>query len=639
MADGNLVRPTAADLDAALAEAHLPSLMMALVHLTGNTDHLAEARRPVYEMFGDGQGGLAQAEQDAVRALARDTLAAYFTGDGTLPPPPSAETVRFMMDFVAGGPIPERYVPFLMEELNFAGDPKEPRWDTPKLKAAAARMKVLIIGAGMSGLLSAIRLTQAGVDWEIVEKNPDVGGTWLENTYPGCRVDSPNHTYSYSFEPNHHWPAKFSTQDVLLEYFQRTADKHGLRDRIRFETQVEEARWDEAAGRWRVTVRGKDGRADVIGATAVISAVGQLNQPRYPDLPGRERFQGESFHSARWRHDIDLTGKRVIVIGTGASAFQFVPEIAGKVADLTIFQRTPPWLAVTTDYHDKVGSGQQWLLEHVPFYDKWHRFWLFWMSTDGVLEACRVDPAWEGADHSISGANDMVRHMLVEHMRAQLQGREDLLPVVTPHYPFGGKRALRDNGVWLAALKRDNVQVVTDPLAEITPTGVRAESGQAYDADVIIYGTGFSASSFLSTFKVVGRDGVELHEKWDGDARAYLGMTAPGFPNFFMIYGPNTNIVVNGSIFFFSEASVRYIVGSLKLLGETGSATLEPRRDVHDAFNEKVDAANRLMAWGYPGVTSWYKNQKGRVSQNWPFLLVDYWEATRAPNPDDFILS
>ena len=639
MADGNLVRPSGADLDAVLAEAHLPSLMMALVHLTGNTDHLTEARRPVYEMFGDGQGGLPQAEQAAVRALAKETLQAFFAGDGTLPPPPPAESVRFMMDFIAGVPIPERYVPFLMEELNFQGDPKEPRWDTPKLKAAAAKMKVLIIGAGMSGLLSAIRLTQAGVDWEIVEKNPDVGGTWFENTYPGCRVDSPNHTYSYSFEPNHHWPNKFSTQDVLLEYFQRTADKHGLREKIRFETQVEEARWDESANQWKVTVRGKDGATEVIAATAVISAVGQLNQPQYPNLPGRESFQGESFHSARWRHDVDLTGKKVIVIGTGASAFQFVPEIAPKVADLTIFQRTPPWLAVTADYHDEVGSGQQWLLEHVPFYDKWHRFWLFWMSTDGVLEACRVDPAWEGADHSISVANDMVRMMLVEHMRAQLQDRQDLLPMVTPHYPFGGKRALRDNGVWLAALKRDNVKAVTDPLAEITPTGVRTESGQAYDADVIIYGTGFTASSFLSTFKVYGRGGVELHEKWDGDARAYLGMTTPGFPNFFMIYGPNTNIVVNGSIFFFSEASVRYIVESLKLLGETGAAALEPKPEVHDAFNAKVDAANQRMAWGYPGVTSWYKNEKGRVSQNWPFLLVDYWEATRAPNPDDFVLS
>jgi len=335
---------------------------------------------------------------------------------------------------------------------------------------------------------------------------------------------------------------------------------------------------------------------------------------------------------------VDLAGKRVAVIGTGASAFQFAPEVAKEAEHLTIFQRTPPWLAPTADYHDPVTPAERWLLEHVPFYEKWYRFYLFWLLTDGVYEAVKADPTWNGGPGAVGPANAMLREALAYAISAQAADRPDLIPHLVPAYPFGGKRALRDDGLWIAALKRPNVELVTEPIARITRTGIETEDGTARDFDAIIYGTGFTASQFLKTFQVTGRGGRELHEVWAGDARAYLGMTTPGFPNFFMIYGPNTNIVVNGSIIFFSECSVRYIIGCLKLLAETGAETLEVRGDVHDAFNAKVDAANALMAWGAPQVNSWYKNAKGRVSQNWPFPLVDYWTATLAPNPADFVL-
>ncbi|MBP9232358.1 MAG: NAD(P)/FAD-dependent oxidoreductase, partial [Phenylobacterium sp.] len=374
-------------------------------------------------------------------------------------------------------------------------------------------------------------------------------------------------------------------------------------------------------------------------ATAVITAVGQLNRPRLPDVRGRERFKGPAFHSAQWRHDIDLTGKRVAVIGTGASAFQFVPEIVGKVASLTVFQRTPPWGFPTSHYHEDVPAGMNWLLEHIPNYDKWYRFFLFWMVTDGLLAGVRADPDWKGDETAVSAPNAMFRAMVAEALRMQAADRPDLAEKVIPTYPVGGKRALLDNGVWIAALKQPNVELVTDPLTEITETGAVTADGTAREFDVIIYGTGFHASRFLYPMKIKGRGGADLHETWNGDARAYLGMTTPGFPNLFMIYGPNTNIVVNGSIIFFSECSVRYILGCLKLLAETGAQAMEPKPEVHDAFNIKVDEGNRLMAWGAPQVTSWYKNEKGRVSQNWPFALVDYWRATLAPDPQDFVLT
>lgn len=628
--------------DDALDHAHLPALLMALVHLTGDEGLLADERRAVYDSLDPAanpdEGGYSAQTQADIRARAKTAIAAHLANPKPSQPL-SPQTLRCMMDFVAGAPVPEHYADFLLDELGVGViDTKTPHWETPKLRGAAKGMHVVIVGAGMSGLLAGIRLGQAGVPFTIVEKNADVGGTWFENTYPGCRVDNPNHMYSYSFEPNHAFPQFFSTQPVLLDYFRHMADKHDLRRHIRFETTVREAVFDEAAATWRVTVKTSGGGSEVIEASALITAVGQLNRPKMPDIEGRERFAGPSFHSSSWRHDVDLQGKRVAVIGTGASAYQFVPKIAPTVGHLDVFQRTPPWTLPKATYHHDVPEGKKWLLEHVPFYDRWYRFYLFWTLTDGVYDSVKADEDWRGSPRAVGAANAELSDMLAEAIRLQATDRPDLLAKVLPDYPFGGKRALVDNGVWIDALKRDNVDLVTDPIARIAPEGVVTEDGTLHPADVLIYGTGFQASRFLWPMRIVGRDGVELEQAWKGDARAYLGMTTPGFPNLFILYGPNTNIVVNGSIIFFSECSVRYTVGCLKLLAETGARTLEVRQEVHDAFNAKVDAANAKMAWGAPQVSSWYKNATGRVSQNWPFPLVDYWNATVAPDTKDFII-
>ena len=631
-----------ADLRAALQDAHLPALLMSVVHLTGDVTLLRDDMKPAYDFFGESRlGGFTEDQQAQLKAVAYDAITAHVKGGEPVklkqPPEP---VIRRMMDFIAGGEVPERYLPLLNEELGLDEiDHKRPEWNTPALKTAAAKMKVIIIGAGMSGILSAIRLQQAGVPFEIIEKNSDVGGTWHENTYPGCRVDNPSHLYSLSFEPNHEWPQHYSSQKVLNAYFRGVAEKHGLRQHIRLNTLVKKAVFDEASKTWSVTIAKPEGGEEVLTANAVISAVGQLNQPNMPDIKGIDSFKGSSFHSGKWNHDADLKGKRVAVIGTGASAFQFVPEIAPITGELLVFQRTPPWLGPTPDYHADVTTGERWLLQNVPMYEKWYRFWLFWMLTDGLIDAITVDPTWNGPPTAVSAANEEMRNMMVEAMRLQTANTPGLLEKVTPTYPLGGKRSVRDNGVWLAALQRPNVQLVTDRIVEITPKGVVTADGVEHEVDVIIYGTGFKASDFLRTFRIEGRGGVELHDQWAGDARAYLGMTIPNFPNFFVVYGPNTNIVVNGSIIFFSECSVRYIIESLKMLAEKGLHSMEPKADVFEAFNEKVDAANQNMAWGVPQVNSWYKNAKGRVSQNWPFRLIDYWNATQKPNPDDFILN
>ena len=625
---------------AALEEAHLPSLMAALVHLTGDASDVTGDWRPVYDFFGDGQGGLSPEMQTRVRGQALEAIGRYRAeGEKLLPQAPAPELVRQMMDFVAGQPIPEHYVPFLMEELDLAGaDSKARDWFSAIPPSKRDEFRVVVVGAGMSGILAAIRLEEAGISYCVVEKNADVGGTWCENSYPGCRVDTPNHLYSYSFQSNHAWPQHYSTQSVLLDYFRNSARDHGVLEKIRFRTSVEQAVYDETAGLWRVRLRASDGSEETLEANVVITAVGQLNRPKLPDIPGLDSFEGISFHSAEWEHEHDFAGKRVAVIGTGASAFQFVPEIADQPTELLVFQRSAPWLGPTPNYHDDVPEGMKWLLEHVPYYEKWYRFWLFWMMTDGILPAVRADSAWDGPDHAVSEINDGLRKILTEYIRSQVGDDPELFAAAVPDYPPGGKRMLRDNGVWFAALKRDNVRVITRSIREVTPRGIVTDDGVLHELDAIIYGTGFHASEFLSPMKIVGRGGVDLNDRWSGDARAYLGISIPGFPNLFCMYGPNTNIVVNGSIIFFSECEIRYILGCIQLLLEGGHVAMECKSEIHDAFNRQIDEGNAKMAWGAPQVSSWYKNSKGRVSQNWPFALVDFWNRTLAPDPADFEL-
>jgi 4-hydroxyacetophenone monooxygenase len=630
-----------ATLAAALEQAHIPSLIMSLVHLTGDTSLLRGGIRPSSDLMvflSDPQGGVPPADQARIRERALEALKAYRDAGSRPPPAPEKDTVREMTDFMIGQALPPDYVEFLLAELALDGsDPfAQPLDDVPP--AAKRRFHVVVIGAGMSGLLAAIRLKEAGIPFTVIEKNPDVGGTWFENTYPGCRVDSPNHTYSYSFEAND-WPQYFSRQPVLREYFSHCATKYALRDHIRFDTEVEEARYDEGEKRWSVLVRTADGRQETLHANAVISAVGQLNRPRYPDIPGRDRFAGIAFHSARWEHQHDLGGKRIAVIGTGASAFQFVPEIARTAGEVVVFQRTPPWVVPTPTYHDDIPAGKHWLLSHVPYYAKWFRFAVFWRTSEGLLRMVKADPASNDRTHSVSPANEQLRLMLTENLKAVLGDRPDLLEKSIPQYPPGGKRMLLDNGNWLRALKRPNVHLRTDPIVEITPSGVRTQDGTEHAVDVIIYGTGFHASEFLVPVRIKGEAGIDLHEHWNGDPRAYLGITVPRFPNFFFLYGPNTNIVVNGSIIFFSECEVRYVLGCLRLLLENGYAAMACRRDRHDAYNEKIDAGNLEMAWGTPHVRSWYKNAQGRVTQNWPFTLLEFWKQTKSPDPGDFMFS
>jgi len=622
-------------LRAIVADAHVQSLLPALALLTGDRSLLADHLRPDPSAIFDPNAGLTDAAIEEARGLAYEALRRYRDGGCVAAPAPSDDEVAEVMAWALGDPdLIGDYRAFFLEELGLGDhDPRAPRWTVDEV-APGRTFQVAIIGAGMSGLAAAHRLGQAGVEYTVFEKNDDVGGTWLENTYPGCRVDVPSHLYSYTFAQREDWPQLFSPQPVLLDYFRSVADDLGLRERIRFGTEVRRASYDDESGRWRVEVgpAGGEGDPETFEVDAVISAVGQLNRPSMPDLPGIDDFAGPSFHSARWDHSIDLAGRRVAVIGTGASAAQLVPEIADEVGELLVFQRTPLWVAPSEDYRDDTPDGLRWLMRHVPSYAHWYRLWLFWRTADGLLPAARVDPEWDGDPRAVSFFNDQVRLLLAEYIAMQFPDDPDLAARVTPQFPPAAKRIVRDNGRWFETLRRDDVRVITDPIDTVTATGVRA-GGVDHAVDVIVYATGFQASRFLTPMQVVGRHGHDLHRRWDGDARAFMGITVPEFPNLFLLYGPNTNIVLNGSIIFFSECEVDYVLGCIELLLREGHQALDCRAEVHDAYNARIDDGNAQMVWGVATVNSWYRNAKGRVSQNWPFSLLEYWQQTRRPDP------
>ena len=620
----------------ALVEAEVPPLLATVAYLTGDLTVLRPELRPDPLRMLEPDAGIEPEQQAEARALAFDVLRRWRDAGCPRPPAPTPEALTEMLEFMVGGVPMAEYRELFLEELGLDGaDLRAPAWRKAEV-APDTDFTVLVIGAGMSGLLAAHRLRQTGVEVIVVEKGRDVGGTWLENTYPGCRVDVANLFYSYSFAQRADWPEHYSQQQTLLDYFRATADELGLRPLIRFDTEVLALTFDDASVRWRVELRTGGDPTETIEVHAVVSGVGQLNRPKLPDIPGRDTFAGPSFHSAQWRHDVDLAGTRVAVIGTGASVAQLIPHVADEAEQLLVFQRTPNWLAPTPDYHDSVSPRQRRLFQELRSYAEWSRFWLFWRNAEGMLPLVHVDPDWEPKDRSVGAMNDMLRQMLTAYLELEFADRPELLAKVVPQYPPSAKRMLRDNGIWARTLQRDDVELVTDQITQIEANGVRTADGVLHEADLIVYGTGFQASRFLMPMRVTGRGGVDLHEQWHGDARAYLGVTMPGFPNLFVLYGPNTNIVVNGSIIFFSECEVAYLLECVRWMLASGVRAIDCRRDVHDAYNEWIDEGNRARAWGASTVNSWYKNEHGHVTQNWPYTLLEFWQRTRTVNPADY---
>ncbi len=476
--------------------------------------------------------------------------------------------------------------------------------------------RVVIIGTGFAGLCMAIRLKQAGIHtFTVLEKAKSLGGTWRDNDYPGAACDVQSHLYSFSFEKNPRWSRMFARQAEIRSYLEHCADKYALRPHLRFEAEVTSSVFDEGRGVWTVTLAsGEQMEADV-----VVTATGGLSRPSYPDIPGLSTFRGKLFHSARWDHEYPLAGKKVGVIGTGASAIQFVPQIAPRVQALRVFQRTPPWILPKPDR--VIGRLEQALYAIVPFLQWIHRLLLYWFLELRVL-GFAVNPKLMALPQSAA-----LRYL--EKSVADPALRKKL----TPNYTIGCKRVLISND-YFEAVQRPNVDVVDAGIREITPDGVLTLDGRLHELDAIILGTGFQASESVAPFEVRGRGGLDLNEHWKDGAEAYLGTTVAGFPNLFLIVGPNTGLG-HSSMVFMIESQVAYVMSALRALRRNGARSMDVREDVQTDYNRRLHARLDGAVWS-SGCTSWYRTRTGKNTTLWPTFTFTFRMLTRSVTVADY---
>ncbi|GAB3010282.1 flavin-containing monooxygenase [Mycobacterium bourgelatii] len=626
-----------ATIQAAISDASVPALLMSMVHMTGDLNLLTELPRPFALIPMDIQGGMSESDKNEVRARAFDVVREY--RDRGCPPPfvPDRDQLRTMLDVISAGQVTDEFTDYVAADLRISNADQDgpPLRSTPEQRQA---FPVVVIGCGEAGLLAGIKLKQAGVPFVIIEKQSGVGGTWLANRYPGCRVDIANHYYAYSFEPTDHWSHFYSEQPEILQYLNDVMERHEIAPHVRFNTEVVGAAWDDDAARWIVHARGPDDHTDTLVARAVICAVGQFSNAVIPDIKGGKDFSGPSFHTADWDDGVELAGKRVAVIGAGASGFQLVPAIAGITEHVDVYQRTAQWMAPNVNYHAAVSEPAKWAVRHLPFYGRWLRFVTWWPIADGATDLTVIDPDWDTGGLSVSAANHQVREVFVAWMRA-FTDDEDLLAKVTPSYPPMGKRTLQDNGTWLITLQRDDVELIRDAIAEITPDGVTTVDGVHRPADVLIWATGFDVNHQLGPINVRGLDGIELNAAWGDAAYAYLGITVPAFPNFYCMYGPGTNAVNGTSIIYNSECQMRYILGCIDMTLATGARSAMVRSEVCQDYNRRSQRQLKKMVYTHPAVaSSYYKNSAGDVPTLFAWRIVDYWKWTQRPDPDGYLL-
>jgi cation diffusion facilitator CzcD-associated flavoprotein CzcO len=465
---------------------------------------------------------------------------------------------------------------------------------------------VLIIGTGFSGLGMAIRLRQTGQDdFVILEQAAAIGGTWRDNHYPGVACDVPSHLYSFSFEPNPRWSRLFAPQAEILAYLEHCADKYDVRSRIRFGSEVVRAVYDQHQQRWEVSTKG----GARYRARVVVSGCGGLSRPSLPAIAGAERFAGKTFHTARWDHTYALEGKRVAVIGTGASAIQVVPALAPRVAQLLVFQRTPPWIMPKPDL--RIGRRQQQRMADHPWLQRGLRRLIYWLMESRVLGFKNVLPSMQVR------AERRAR----EYLAAQVAD-PTLRAKLTPNYRVGCKRVLISND-YFAALQKPNSALITAGIAEIREHSIATVDGGEHPVDAIVYATGFQAAEQAAPFPVRGRGGRELEDAWRDGAEAYLGITVHGFPNFFVLTGPNTGLGHNSMVFMI-ESQIQYVLASLAQMRERGLASVEVKRTIQDDFNKQLHARLSDTVWMTGGCSSWYNTRSGKNTTLWPGFTFEY---------------
>ncbi len=618
----------------AIEVANIPTLLMVLVQLTGELHWLEEPYLPKRQPgLGDNDtGGLAAEHQQEVRESALEAILAWREGRPVALPEPDEDLIVRMLSVSMAEPVPAEYGQFTAAQLG------QVKFLDHEPVASPDDFSVLIIGAGVSGLCAAINLQMLGINFQVVERNSTVGGVWWENRYPGAGVDTPNHLYSYSFAP-YDWEKYFCLRDELHGYLEHVCDSFDVRNSIRFETDVERIEYQPDQQKWRAMLRLADGAVEEVEANVVISAAGIFNPPVFPNIEGLDEWEGEKWHTARWPNEVDLAGKNVAIIGNGASCMQIGPEIQDEVNSLTIFQRSVHWAAPFEQFRKEVPDPLRFLLREVPLYRNWYRVRLGWTFNDRIHSALQKDPDWEHPDRSLNAQNDAHRAYFTDYVVNELGDEAaDLLERVLPTYPPFGKRMLMDNG-WYRMLRNPKVTLVDEHVASVDSGRLYADDGTEYEADVLVIATGFDVLNFITTYEAKGRSGVSLADQWEHDnAQAYLGTVIPNFPNFFTLYGPNLQPGHGGSLIFVVEMQVRYIMDMIQKMLDQNIGSVEIRQEVHDGYNQEVDQAHEQMVWTHPGMTSYYRNDRGRIVVNSPWRNVDFYAMTREANLSDYLI-
>ncbi len=617
-------------------------LLMSLVHVTGDTGLLDEfgSRLTIGEPGNHYRTGTrpttppGQYPDDVVadiRARAHELLTPEMDDRLGVPDP---ELFGRMAHVATSERVDGEFVPILREQAGFVISERR----VPVTATPPADFSVIIIGAGIVGINAAIKLQDAGFRYKVFETRHEIGGTWSRNTYPGAAVDTPSHYYSYSFELNPGWSKYYPSGTEYQKYLKGVVDTYGIAENISLSTRVLSAHWIDDEHVWEVTVESTDGTREVHRASAVVTALGMLNSPNIPDVEGMDSFAGTVVHTAEWNEDLDLTGKRVVVLGTGCTSVQVVASIVDRVKSLDVVVRSPHWIVPEKSVVNDVPEGEKWALAHIPRYHEWFRLRSYWFASDNLYAMPRIDPEWARTHFSASPANEMVLETALNHLRSSFADRPDLVEKLTPDFRPYSKRIVKDPG-FFRALTREHVALHRASFQRVTPDGVVTTEGEFIPADVIILATGF-ALEFTTSIDIAGRDGRTLAGQWnDGnDPRAYLGIQVSGFPNLFVTAGPNSAPNHGAGHNILSEEHVHYIIECLQYLVENGHDALDVRQDVLDEYNRKVDEALDKTVWVHPGaeINGYYRNSEGRAVVPCPWRLVDYWTLLREPNPKDF---
>lgn len=619
----------------ALEQAHLNALRVALYQQTGDPEIAAmkvETDAPPGTPF------LSYVVARESHELLKQRAFEFLTSapDKALAIPDRVQALELMALF-QGTALDAASAAYGYEELAFDEFPREATWAAGKRPAALDDFMVTIIGAGFSGLVAGIHLGRLGIRYRIIERQADIGGTWELNDYPEARVDITTFLYQYKFVKNYPWKSYFATRDELKQYIDYVADTYKLRQSIETSTKLTDARWNEASRRWTVSIERDGGMEEQFETNVLISASGLFSTPNLPDIPGIADFQGKIFHTTAWDHDYDYAGKNIALIGTGSTGSQLMPDLARRGAHLTVYQRTPNWVTPVRGYHNMVTAEKRWLLDTMPGYSNWYCYshHMAQMQTQNLHE---IDPTWQAAGGLINETNDKLREGLTRYIRRKVGSRDDLFDKLVPSYAPMARRLVVDNG-WYDTLVRPNVTLNTAGIDRFTPDGIFS-GGKETKFDLVVLGAGFKVSQYLWPVRYLGRDGATLEDLWNQDgARAHLTMTMPGFPNFFMLYGPNAGVRA-GSFHSWMEILTRYICSAIVTTLEKGCEVIEVRREAFETYNADLDREMKKMLWETEkGGGGYYVNSFGRPGVQMPWTLGEFYDRVRQPELGDYILT